>query len=134
MANTTLSVYENNAGGLSLLRHSDNAVFISLENLYSNGRPDDGQLLTDEEAEYWLTLDTDTENCIKVDEWYYRHADGHEFRFESEGADADCFDRDAQTPNGINLIAEYDGKWTTYPEVMGTNGLIATGQKELQYA
>jgi hypothetical protein len=115
---TTLSIFEDNAGGLSILRHSDGAVFVGLECVYAAGRPEDGALLSEDETEYWLTLDT--ENAPKSDDQYFTHVDGHEFRFEEEGVQADSFENET-------VIAEnVDGKWITYGN-MGINGGIATG-------
>jgi len=126
-ATDLISIFEDNAGGLSLLRHSDNAVFIGLERIYSNDGSTQGALFSQDETEYWLTADADTDSASKVDDWHYRNSDGHDFRFEPDGLGAECFDRDGQTPNGINLIATYNGSWTAYPDRMGTNALIATG-------
>lgn len=129
MTTATLSLYEDNAGGLSLLRHSDNAVIFGLEYLYANGDDMQGTILDADETEYWLNLNLDTEYAPKVDEWYYKHSDGHMFRFEQDGENAECFDDNGV--NAINLVAQYDDAWTTYPEKMGTNASLAiTGQRD----
>jgi len=125
MNTVTLSLFEDNAGGLSLLRHDNHGVIIGLDFIYANGGFQQGDVLSADETAYWLALDTNTENATQVDEWYYRHSDGHQFRFEADGENADCFADDGQ--NEINLIARYDkGTWETYPDKMGTNGTYAT--------
>lgn len=110
----TLSLYEDNAGGLHLLRHADNLVVSGLQLSYSVGT-EEGTLGTAEAAEYFLDSSVDS-----------LEADGWETAVEPDGEDAERFDRDFETPNGIKLVAEYHG-WTLHHDEMGSNARCAFG-------